>query len=68
MAGSFGYEAEHYELSMQVGELALFPAVRAAGASRHIVASGVSCRAQISSGTGRAAKHPVSLIAERLPA
>ena len=68
MAGSFGYEAEHYELSMQVGELALFPAVRAAGAGRHIVASGVSCRAQISSGTGRAAKHPVSLIAERLPA
>jgi Fe-S oxidoreductase len=68
MAGSFGYEAEHYELSMQIGELALFPAVRAADAGWHIVASGVSCRAQIASGTGRAAKHPVSLIAERLPA
>jgi len=68
MAGSFGYEAEHYELSMQIGEMALFPAVRAADAGRHIVASGVSCRAQIASGTGRAAKHPVSLIAERLPA
>ncbi|MEX1143507.1 MAG: FAD-linked oxidase C-terminal domain-containing protein [Anaerolineales bacterium] len=68
MAGSFGYEAEHYELSMQIGEMALFPAVRAADASRHIVASGVSCRAQIASGTGRDAKHPVSLIAERLPA
>jgi Fe-S oxidoreductase len=67
MAGSFGYEAEHYELSMQIGEMALFPAVRAADAARHIVASGVSCRAQIASGTGRAAKHPISLIAERLP-
>ncbi|MEX2144651.1 MAG: FAD-linked oxidase C-terminal domain-containing protein [Anaerolineales bacterium] len=66
MAGSFGYEAEHYTLSMQIGELALFPAVRAASVGQHIVASGVSCRAQIASGTSRAAKHPMELIAERL--
>jgi FAD/FMN-containing dehydrogenase/Fe-S oxidoreductase len=66
MAGSFGYEAEHYDLSMQIGELALFPAVRAATADQQVVASGVSCRAQIASGTGRIALHPVSLIAERL--
>ena len=66
MAGSFGYEAEHYELSMQIGELALFPAVRAAAPEQQVVASGVSCRAQIASGTGRSALHPVSLIAERL--
>jgi Fe-S oxidoreductase len=66
MAGSFGYEAEHYDLSMQIGEMALFPAVRAAGES-HVVASGVSCRAQIATGTGRDAKHPIELIAGRLP-
>ncbi|HEY4718253.1 MAG TPA: hypothetical protein VIH14_04505, partial [Anaerolineales bacterium] len=66
MAGSFGYESEHYELSMQIGELALFPAVRAAAEGQQVLASGVSCRAQIASGTGRAAKHPIELIAERL--
>jgi Fe-S oxidoreductase len=66
MAGSFGYEAEHYELSMQIGELALFPAVRAAAPDQQIVASGVSCRTQITSGTGREALHPISLIAANL--
>ena len=66
MAGSFGYEVEHLELSMQIGEMALFPAVRAASNEQHIVATGVSCRAQIASGTGRNALHPVSLIANRL--
>jgi Fe-S oxidoreductase len=65
MAGSFGYEAEHYDLSMQIGEMVLFPAVRAA-ASQQVVAAGVSCRAQIASGTGREALHPVSLIAAQL--
>ncbi len=65
MAGSFGYEAEHYDLSMQIGEMVLFPAVRAA-AKQQIVAAGVSCRAQIASGTGREAQHPVSLIASNL--
>lgn len=66
MAGSFGYEAEHFELSMQIGELGLFPAVRAAG-DKNVVACGVSCRTQIATGTGRTAKHPIELIAEQLP-
>ena len=58
MAGSFGYEKEHYEVSMQVGELVLFPAVRAAGTEEVIVAPGTSCRHQILDGTGRKALHP----------
>jgi Fe-S oxidoreductase len=66
MAGSFGYEAEHYDLSMQIGEMAVFPAVRAAEATRHVVAAGVSCRAQIATGTGRVALHPIELIAQSL--
>ena len=68
MAGSFGYEAEHVALSMQIGEMALFPAVRSASAGQQVVAAGVSCRAQIASGTGREALHPVALIAQGLPA
>ncbi len=66
MAGSFGYEAEHYELSMQIGELALFPAVRAAAAERVVLAAGVSCRTQIASGTEREAQHPIAYIASLL--
>jgi FAD/FMN-containing dehydrogenase/Fe-S oxidoreductase len=66
MAGAFGYEAEHYELSMQVGELALLPAVREADPKQVIVAPGVSCRTQITSGTDREAEHPLSLIAREL--
>ena len=66
MAGSFGYEAEHYELSMQVGELALFPSVRQADLEQEIVAPGLSCRTQIASGTQREAQHPISLIAREL--
>jgi FAD/FMN-containing dehydrogenase/Fe-S oxidoreductase len=66
MAGSFGYEAEHFDLSMQIGELALFPAVRGASVTQHIVAAGVSCRSQIATGTEREAKHPIELIAENL--
>lgn len=58
MAGSFGYEKEHYEVSMQVGELVLFPAVRAAGAEEIIAAPGTSCRHQILDGTGRKVLHP----------
>ncbi len=65
MAGSFGYESEHYDLSMQIGEMVLFPAVRSAG-DQQVVAAGVSCRAQIASGAGREALHPVSLIAAHL--
>ena len=62
MAGSFGYEAEHYELSMQVGELVLFPAVRKAGEEVIIAAPGTSCRHQIADGTGRKALHPVEIL------
>lgn len=62
MAGSFGYEEEHYSLSMKVGELVLFPSVRAAGGSVAIAAPGTSCRHQIKDGTGREALHPVELL------
>ena len=69
MAGSFGYEAEHYDISMQIGELVLFPAVREATMREgmmHVVAPGTSCRAQIRDGTAVKAQHPVQLLAELL--
>jgi Fe-S oxidoreductase len=62
MAGSFGFEAEHYDLSMRIGELRLFPAVRAEPENTIIAASGVSCRQQIAHGTGRAARHPLEIV------
>ncbi|MHB8488611.1 MAG: FAD-binding and (Fe-S)-binding domain-containing protein [Candidatus Dormibacteria bacterium] len=62
MAGSFGFEAEHYELSMQIGGMRLFPAVRSEDAATLVSATGVSCRQQIEHGTGRRAQHPVELI------
>jgi Fe-S oxidoreductase len=68
MAGSFGYEAEHYELSMKVGELVLFPAVRKASDEVLLAASGTSCRHQIADGTGKTAVHPVSLLYQALKA
>jgi Fe-S oxidoreductase len=66
MAGAFGYEAEHYALSMKIGEERLLPAVRATSADTVIAASGVSCRHQIEHGTGRAARHPIQCLAEAL--
>jgi FAD/FMN-containing dehydrogenase/Fe-S oxidoreductase len=57
MAGSFGYEAKHYEMSMKMGELSLLPAVRQAGADTLIVADGTSCRHQILDGAQREALH-----------
>ena len=66
MAGSFGYEKEHYEVSMKVGELVLFPAVRKAPAETVIAAPGTSCRHQISDGTGRKALHPVEILYQAL--
>jgi Fe-S oxidoreductase len=66
MAGSFGYEKEHYDLSMQIGELVLFPAVRNADAETIIAAPGTSCRHQIKDGTGIKAKHPVEILWEAL--
>jgi FAD/FMN-containing dehydrogenase/Fe-S oxidoreductase len=62
MAGSFGYEEEHYELSMQIGEMVLFPAVREASEDILIAAPGTSCRHQIADGTGRQAMHPVEIL------
>ena len=66
MAGSFGYEKEHYDLSMKVGELVLFPAVRSADAETLIVAAGTSCRHQIKDGTEKLAKHPAEILYEAL--
>ena len=62
MAGSFGYEKEHYDLSMKVGELVLFPAVKEAQKGSIIVAPGTSCRHQIKDGTGTRAMHPVEVL------
>ena len=62
MAGSFGYEREHFDISMAIGELVLFPAVRATSADDAIVAAGTSCRHQIKDGTGRTALHPVEVL------
>ncbi len=66
MAGSFGYEHEHYDVSMQIGELKLFPAVRKASEDTIIAANGTSCRHQIYDGTGKKALHPVSILREAL--
>ena len=66
MAGSFGYEKEHYEVSMQIGEQTLFPAVRKAANDTVIAANGTSCRHQIKDGTNRDAKHPISILREAL--
>jgi FAD/FMN-containing dehydrogenase/Fe-S oxidoreductase len=66
MAGSFGYEKKHYEISEKIGERRLFPAVREAGPETPIVAPGFSCRAQIRHFTGKQALHPAEWIARLL--
>jgi Fe-S oxidoreductase len=66
MAGSFGYEKEHYELSMKIGELVLFPAVRSAADDVIIAAPGTSCRHQVKDGTGKKALHPVEILWDAL--
>ncbi|MEN8745496.1 MAG: FAD-linked oxidase C-terminal domain-containing protein [Polaribacter sp.] len=66
MAGSFGYEKEHYAISMQVGEDTLFPKVRNTPLDTEIIAAGTSCRHQIYDGTKRLAKHPISILKEAL--
>jgi Fe-S oxidoreductase/FAD/FMN-containing dehydrogenase len=66
MAGSFGYEKEHFELSNQIGELVLFPTIRQQSEDVIIAASGTSCRHQIHDGTGRTAKHAVEILYEAL--
>jgi FAD/FMN-containing dehydrogenase/Fe-S oxidoreductase len=62
MAGSFGYEKEHFELSNQVGEMVLFPEVRKAGSDTIITAPGTSCRHHIKDGTGRVVLHPAVVL------
>jgi Fe-S oxidoreductase len=66
MAGSFGYEKDHYETSMQIGELRLFPSVRKADMTTIIAANGTSCRHQIKDGTLRDALHPVTILRNAL--
>ena len=66
MAGSFGYEAEHYEVSMKMAEASLLPAVRAAGEGALIAADGTSCRHQIADGAGRTARHPARILERAL--
>lgn len=66
MAGSFGYEKEHYEVSMKVGEQTLFPAIRKADGETIIVANGTSCRHQIKDGTARVAVHPITVLRDAL--
>ncbi|MBX7227359.1 MAG: FAD-binding protein [Chitinophagales bacterium] len=64
MAGSFGYEKEHYDISMQVGALVLFPKVKQAEKDTIIAAPGTSCRHQIHDGTGKMSQHPVEVLWE----
>lgn len=68
MAGSFGYEAEHYDVSMAIGAQRLFPAVSRAGEAVEIVADGISCRQQIQHATGRQARHLVEILWEAVAA
>lgn len=65
MAGSFGYEKEHYELSMRIGDLTLFPAIRR-NPEALICAPGTSCRQQIKDGTARIALHPAQILLKAL--
>ena len=67
MAGSFGFEKEHYEISMQVGEQALFPAINAKGPEWEVAVMGISCRQQVEHGTGRRARHLVEVLRDALP-
>ena len=66
MAGAFGYEAEHAEMSQRVGELSVLPAVRAAAAGTCIAAAGTSCRDQMEQLAGREARHPIEWVAQAL--
>ena len=68
MAGAFGYQSEHYDLSMKIGELGVLPAVRSAPAEALIVADGTSCRQQIDHGAGRQAVHAAVVLQSALAA
>jgi Fe-S oxidoreductase len=62
MAGAFGYEAEHHEISLRIGELGVLPRMRAADTGTVLAASGTSCRHQIRDGTGREALHVARIL------
>lgn len=66
MAGSFGFDKDHYETSMKIGELVLFPTVRQQAQDVIVAAPGTSCRHQIKDGTGREAQHPAEILFEAL--
>ncbi|MDP2088451.1 MAG: FAD-linked oxidase C-terminal domain-containing protein [Flavobacteriaceae bacterium] len=66
MAGAFGYEEEHYEISMKIGEESVFPRIRNLTADTQIAAAGTSCRHQIYDGTHRAAQHPATILKNAL--
>jgi FAD/FMN-containing dehydrogenase/Fe-S oxidoreductase len=66
MAGSFGYEKEHYDISMAIGEQSLFPSIRAVSPETIVAAAGTSCRQQIKDGTQRKAVHPIVIMAQAL--
>ena len=66
LAGSFGFEAGHYEVSQAIGEQRLLPAVRAAGRDELVIANGFSCQTQIGQGTGREPKHLAEVLASAL--
>jgi len=66
LAGAFGYEASHYQASMAMGELAVLPAVRAAGQEAVVMAEGFSCATQVSHATGRRPLHLAELLAAGL--
>ncbi len=66
MAGSFGYEAEHFAISQQIGELVLFPAVRAMPENTLLAAAGTSCRHQVKDATGRHGQHPAEILHDAL--
>ena len=65
MAGSFGYQSENYQVSIEMAELSLLPRVRKASAGERVAASGTSCRHQIEHGSGLTAQHPISLLRRR---
>ncbi len=66
LAGNFGFEEGHYEVSMAAGERVLLPGVRAAGPHTEILADGFSCRTQIAHGTNRSVRHLAELLADGL--
>jgi Fe-S oxidoreductase len=66
MAGSFGFEKEHFDVSMKIGELVLFPTIRKQNEETLIAAPGTSCRHQIKDGTGKRALHTVEILYDAL--